>query len=134
MNFSELEQKINENKQLDFGDIFNKSIELFKKTWQQGLLHMLLSVAVILAVMAIIMIPMFVMGVFDPSEFESLGGEPNFAAIITMYLVLFPAIFVASALSMLLNAAFYRIVKQIDLGEPEANSFFRDVFQITIYY
>ena len=119
MNFTELEQKINENKQLDFGDIFNKSIELFKKTWQQGLLHMLLSVGLVLGVMALVLVPMFLTGIVGPSAFESLeSGEPDFMPIILMYAVLFPAIFIASIFATLLNMAFYRMIKQIDMGEP----------------
>jgi hypothetical protein len=121
MNYSEIEQKINENKSVDFGDILNKSFELFKKTWQQGLLHMLLSIAVVLGVMAIVMVPMFAMGVFDPSAFEGFeNGNPDFEGIILLYLAMFPAIFIAATFSMLLNAAFYRIVKQIDLEELES--------------
>lgn len=121
MNYSEIEQKINENKSVDFGDIFNKSFELFKKTWQQGLLHMLLSIAVVLGVMAIVMVPMFAMGIFDPSVFEGFeNGNPDFKGIILLYLAMFPAIFIAATFSMLLNAAFYRIVKQIDLEELES--------------
>jgi hypothetical protein len=121
MNYSEIEQKINGNKSVDFGDIFNKSFELFKKTWQQGLLHMLLSVGVMLCVMALIMIPMFAMGIFDPSAFESFEhGTPDFSGIIMLYLAMFPAIFVAVTFSTLLTAAFYRIVKQIDLEELES--------------
>lgn len=121
MNYSELEQKINENKSVDFGDIFNKSFELFKKTWQQGLLHMLLSVGVMLCVMALIMIPLFAMGIFDPSTFQGFeNGNPDFSGIIMMYLAMFPAIFIAVTFSTLLNAAFYRIVKQIDLEELES--------------
>lgn len=120
MNYTEIEQKINENKSVDFGDIFNKSFELFKKTWQQGLLYMLLSIGIVLCVMALIMIPLFVTGIFDPAVFESLeSGNPDFKGIIMLYLVMFPAIFVASTFSMLLNAAFYRIVKQIEIEALE---------------
>jgi len=119
MNITEFEQKVNENESLDFGDIFNKSIELFKKTWKQGVLHALLSVGLVLGVMALILVPMFLMGVIDPSVFESLeSGDPDFMPIIIMYAVMFPAIFIASIFSMLLNMAFYRIIKQIDLDEP----------------
>lgn len=121
MNYTKIEGKINENKSVDFGDILNKSFELFKKTWQQGLLHMLLSIGVVLGVMAIIMIPLFTTGLFDTSSFESLeNGTPDFSGIILLYLAMFPAIFVAAVFSMLLNAAFYRIIKQIDLEEEVA--------------
>ena len=130
MNFTELEQKINENKSIDFGDIFSKSIELFKKTWQQGLVHMLLSIGLVLGVMALVFVPMFLTGVIDPSAFQSLeSGDPDFRGIIIFYIILFPVIFIASIFSMLLNMAFYRIIKQIDLGEPASNVSFGMFFK-----
>jgi len=130
MNFNELEQKINENKPLDFGDIFNKSIELFKKTWQQGLLQTLLSVGLVLGVMALMFVPMFLMGVVDPSAFESLeSSNPDFMPIIMIYVIMFPAIFVASVFATLLNMAFYRMIKQIDLGEPASSVSFGMFFK-----
>jgi len=130
MNFTELEQKINENKSLDFGDIFSKSIELFKKTWRQGLLHALLSVALVLGVMTLFFVPMFLMGVVDPSAFESLeSGSPDFMPIIMIYVIMFPAIFIASIFSMLLNMAFYRMIKQIDLGDPASSVSFGMFFK-----
>ncbi|MGB0896075.1 MAG: hypothetical protein ACPGU9_08170 [Flavobacteriaceae bacterium] len=130
MNYTELEQKITENRSVDFGDIFNKSFELFKKTWQQGLLHMLLSIGVALAVMAIVFVPLFVVGVVDASAFESLeSGDPDFSGIIMLYLVMFPAIFITVTFSTLINAAFYRIVKQIDLGESMSSASFGMFFK-----
>jgi len=130
MNFTELEQKINENKQLDFGDIFSKSIELFKKTWKQGLLHALLSVGLVIGVMALVFVPMFLTGIIDPSVFESLeSGDPDFMPIIIMYAVMFPVIFFASILATLLNMAFYRMIKQIDLGEPASSVSFGMFFK-----
>ena len=35
-------EKISQAKALDFGDIFNKSIELFKKSWLYGFLFQLI--------------------------------------------------------------------------------------------
>jgi len=130
MNFTELEQKINENKSLDFGDIFSKSIELFKKTWQQGLLHALLTIGLVLGVMALVLVPLFMVGVFDSSAFQSIeSGQPDFMAIAMVYLVMFPAIFIASIFSTLLNMAFYRMIKQIDLGEPASSVSFGMFFK-----
>ena len=130
MNFTELEQKINKNKSLDFGDIFSKSIELFKKTWRQGLLHALLTIGLVLGGMALVLVPLFIVGVFDPSAFQSIeSGQPDFMAIAMVYLVMLPAIFIASVFSMLLNAAFYRIIKQIDLGEAASSVSFGMFFK-----
>lgn len=46
-------EKIENARDLDFGTIFGESIELFKKTWLQGFLLVLLTMA--------IMIPLFFM-------------------------------------------------------------------------
>ena len=43
-----LSEKINRAKALDFGDLFSKSIELFKKVWVQGLVMLLLTVAIMI--------------------------------------------------------------------------------------
>lgn len=122
MNFTELEQRINENRNIDFGDIFNKSIELFKKTWRKGLVHAILTIGLVLGIMVLILVPMFLMGGIDPSAFESLGSDdPNFMPIIIFYAVMFPVIFIASILTTLLNMAFYRMIKQIDMGESASS-------------
>lgn len=122
MQYSELERKIEENKQIDFGQILSKSFELFKKTWQKGLIHLLLSMLLVFGVMVVMMIPMVLLGVFDPSVFQDRNPEPEkiLMMYLTMYLTMLPAIFVASAFSMLINAAFFRIIKQIDLGSKES--------------
>lgn len=118
MNYSELENKIDLNKSIDFGDILSKSLELFKKTWKQGLLHMLLSILVVVVVMVLIMIPLGAIGLFDPTQFQQ--SEPSPLFILTMMITMFPAIFLAVTVSMLLNAAFFRMIKHIDLEESGA--------------
>ena len=48
MDFIEIEKKIEANKALDFGTIFNKSIELFKKSWMHGLSVQLVTFVIII--------------------------------------------------------------------------------------
>ncbi len=43
MNFTAIARKIEESDSLDFGSIFSKSIELFKKVWVQGFIVVLLT-------------------------------------------------------------------------------------------
>lgn len=124
MQYSELERRIEGNKSIDFGNILSKSIELFKKTWQQGLVHMLLSFALVFGVMIVVMIPFVLLGVFDPSVFQDRNPDPEKIVLmyVTMYLTMLPAIFVASAFTMLINAAFFRMIKQFDTGLEESRA------------
>lgn len=48
MNLTQLQSKINNAKDLDFGTIFNQSMELFKKVWVQGLLTLIISGAMMI--------------------------------------------------------------------------------------
>ena len=105
MTFSQLEQRINNNKEIDFGDIFSKSFELFKKTWTKGLVLILLSLVVGICVAAVALLPMFFLGLFDPYQFQH--EEPSILMMITMLVTMLPAIFLASAFTMLINAAFF---------------------------
>jgi hypothetical protein len=134
MNYTALEQKINENKPLDFGDILSKSIELFKKTWKQGVLHALLSVGLVMCVVLLVLIPMYMTGVFNPEVFDSLNSsQPDYRAIVMMYLILFPAVFIASIFVSLINMAFYNIIKQIDLEEEVSLASFGMFFKAKFF-
>ncbi len=119
MNYPELDQKIKENVSLDFGDILSKSIELFKKTWLKGFQHLLWTFLVFIIIMMLIMLPLVLIGVFDSYQFDS--NEPSPLIILSLFLTMLPAIFLASTFVMLLNAAFFRIIKQIDLNEPASS-------------
>jgi len=112
--------KISKAKELDFGTIFNASIELFKKTWIQGLLLQLFTVVIMLPLIIILYIPLFT---FAFAQMESGYGATNmysdfFAGASIIYLLfVFVGIFVLGAVSVALNAAFNRIMKMIDHNE-----------------
>lgn len=38
MEFLDIKNKIDASNSADFGNVFNRSVELFKKTWSQGFL------------------------------------------------------------------------------------------------
>jgi hypothetical protein len=119
--------KINNAKALDFGTIFSAAIELFKKTWIQGFLLQLFTVIVMLPLIIILYIPLFT---FAFAQMESgYGGNVYsdfFAGASILYLLfVFVGMFVLGAVSVALNAAFYRIMKMIDHNEPvETADFF----------
>lgn len=114
MNFFELQNTIDKNKPIEFGDIFDKSIELFKKSWQQGLIFILIAIAIMVPVFLLMFLPLTFAGFIDATVFH----EPNagILSMMTMFIIFIPAMFLISAIFMLLNAGFFRILKEIDMG------------------
>lgn len=117
---SSLQEKIDNAKELDFGDILSKTFDLFKKTWLQGFILVLL--------VMIIMIPFFI-AVFKPmyssilEQAQSGNYDPNDGSAFIQnqpdsfrYMIL-GLTFAISFISTGLMAGFYRIVKRIDFEE-----------------
>ncbi|WP_111682000.1 hypothetical protein [Winogradskyella tangerina] len=136
MHISEIQSRIQNAKHLDFGIIFNDSIELFKKVWVQGLVTVLLRTVLIIPFAMIVYIPLFFLGLFDmyPSGYggyDSYGYydsyyEPDvsplfFLVMIPMYLFFIAGI---STISFGLQAAFYRICKMKDFNEVGREDYF----------
>jgi len=112
-------EKISQAKALDFGDIFNKSIELFKKSWLYGFLFQLIVLIITLPFIIVLYVP-FVMslvaqsksGHVDPDTFGAL-----FAGFTGLYLAFFIlGILAVTVFQLALQAGFFRIVKNIDFG------------------
>jgi len=127
MNFTELEQKINENKLLDFGDVFSKSIELFKKVWLQGLIQYILTGVLMIPIvlmfyipMVIVMIPLgFMNG--DIESFEELSLGLGIVAGVGVFVLYVIAIVLMFSVQLIMRAAFYKICKDKD-ANPNASS------------
>lgn len=124
---STLFEKINNAPALDFGTIFSESIELFKKTWVQGLLLQIMVMVIMLPLIIVLYIPLIGMvitqqqsGYSDPDAFN------NFLAGMSLLYILFVivGIFVLSAVSVAINAAFFRIMKKLDYNEAVTTSDF----------
>ena len=116
-------EKVERAKHLDFGDIFSKSIELFKKVWVQGLVVLLLTMLLMLPFYIIMYVPLIAMGVLDPESMQQ-GGQPNMAMLIPFYLVMIVFMFFAMAIGLGLKAAFYRICKTKDFNEVTSDDYF----------
>ncbi|MCB4807811.1 hypothetical protein LG651_06070 [Tamlana sp. 62-3] len=115
-----ISKHIKEARLLDFGDIFNKSIELFKKTWVQGLLLQVFSLIVMLPIILMFYVPFIGMimeqqrsGYADPEAMDNFFGSMSVLYIIVVGL----GVIVLGVITTALNAAFYRIMKKIDYGE-----------------
>ena len=79
MNLENLTQHIKNKPDLDFGTIFSRSIELFKKVWLQGVIILLLTFVVILPFYIIMYIPMIAMGITDPEALRQNELPPMVA-------------------------------------------------------
>ncbi|WP_025663348.1 hypothetical protein [Aquimarina megaterium] len=125
-------EKIENSKAIDFGDIFNKSIELFKKVWLQGFVHLLITILVMLPLFFVMYIPIIALAGISGFEnsYESYGdygypGEELSVGLMFLFIVLVLIMsMIASALQFGITAHFYRVCKQVDLGLPETSSYF----------
>jgi len=127
-NFSSISKKIENAKALDFGDIINRSFELFKKGWIQGFLLILTTIIIMLPVAYNLYSP--IIGEMM-RQIRSGNSNPDmliiqmmFAQELFMYKVL-AVNFFAAFISTILVAGFYRIIKKIDFGEAQS---FSDLF------
>lgn len=125
MIFSELQLKIQKDKQLDFGAIFNQSIELFKKVWVQGLVMLLLTIVLMIPFYILMYVPMIAMGLFNPERMgQGMAPEEVFAFMIPFYLLMIVFSFFAVIIGFGMKAGFYRICKTKDFNEATSDDYF----------
>lgn len=123
MLFEEIQSKIANARELDFGTIFNQSIELFKKVWLQGLLTLIITFAMMIPFYIIMYLPMIAMGVIDPQSFEP-GRDPNVLILLPFFLFMIVFMFFAMFISFSMQAAFFRICRQKDLNLVGSDDYF----------
>lgn len=128
MNKNFLIEKIENAKQLSFGDIFNESIELFKKVWMQGFVKTLLQAALGVVITLLSYIPIFMILGFFGVTVGVMGEEAAPVAALPMIVLLFIAliliIIVTGVVPVALTAGFYRICKNKDLNEATSDDYF----------
>lgn len=119
-------EKINSAKSLDFGNIFSDSIELFKKTWLQGFLLQLFTLLVMLPLIIVLYIPLIAAIIAQQeSGYANESFESFIAGISVLYIVFILAgVLVLGAISVGLNAGFYRIMRKLDNNEVTTTSDF----------
>ena len=123
MLLAEIQLKIQNAKQLDFGNIFNESIELFKKVWVQGLITVLLSLGLSIPFIFVVTIPLSFFGAIgenNPSMVDNLG----FVMLLVVVLVCFVLVVGMTVVLLGLKAAFYRIIFQYDMNVSAKDDYF----------
>lgn len=115
-----LQEKIDNAKTLDFGDILSRTFDLFKKTWLNGFVFVLMLLVMISPFIIALYVPMFgsIMeqaqsGDYDPNDASSfIRNQPD-----SFRYMLLGYTFIISLISTGLVAGFYRVVKRIDFDE-----------------
>ncbi len=128
MNKNFLLEKIENARELSFGDIFNESIELFKKVWLQGFIKTLLEAVVGFIVTLIAYIPVFMILGFFGVTMGIMGERAAPAIALPMVLLLIVAmigvIIMVGVVPVALSASFYRICKMKDFNEVSSDDYF----------
>ena len=125
MTYSEIIKRIERNSKLDFGDIFSKSIELFKKVWRQGTVLMIL---VFLSQILIKFIFSFT-GINESIKLKLLAVQEEgdmhqqLMYLGDYFMQIIISLFILGFFLMLLDVGFYGVVKAKDLGEKNKGLF-----------
>jgi hypothetical protein len=111
--------KVQGSNELDFGDIFSKSIDLFKKTWAQGFLNLLFTFIFILPIIILIYAPIIAFAMNQQQQYNSEYSPQEFPIemIFTTIGVAIIGGLVLGAFIFALKAGFYNVIKKIDEGK-----------------
>lgn len=123
MRISEIQHNIENARALDFGKIFNDSIELFKKVWLQGLLMILIMFGFMIPFAFIVWLPLLIFGIadgFDPDGYNGLAPIAMLFVIVAYVLFAFAMI----VISFGLKAGLYRIMRQKEIHSQASDDYF----------
>lgn len=120
--FENLERKIEQSHNLEFGNIFDQVIELFKKIYLKGFLILLITVVFAVAINVIFTL----IGLTPQSDILTkafdLDSFYKFWSLNIIYSI--PQTILITTISTAFVAAFYKICKQTVLEEPLEDDYF----------
>ncbi len=128
-------KKIENSKAPDFGDIFNKSFEMYKKVFTQGLIHVLVSLVVVIPFILVVYIPLMpfymdaLSGGYDP--YYSNSPFDQYSPIILIVWILFILVlsFIMQAVNYSIYGNFMKVLKNEDLGITEDTGGYFAIFK-----
>ena len=125
--FNIISKKIAEAPKIDFGGLFNESVQVFKKVWLQGFILQLLSIGISIPLMFLNFSMFQDVGIDSNSQYSIQNILTDDAitqhgsALIIYYLVTI----IVGIISSLLSFGFFRIIGQMDKGQDfEFSEFF----------
>ena len=104
--FDTISKKISEAQSIDFGDLFNESVAVFKKVWLQGFLLQLITIALSL--------PLLFFNFINFSDFSNNSVPLQFGTAAVFY---YGLSIVLAIVSSFLTFGFFRVIRQMDKGE-----------------
>ena len=104
--FDTISKKISEASSIDFGDLFNESVAVFKKVWLQGFLLQLITIALSL--------PLLFFNFINFSDFSNNSVPLQFGTAAVFY---YGLSIVLAIVSSFLTFGFFRVIRQMDKGE-----------------
>ncbi|MEZ4795663.1 MAG: hypothetical protein R2785_00715 [Flavobacteriaceae bacterium] len=121
MNYSEIQSKIQNAPYLDFGNILDHCIKMFKEVWLKGFLFVIL-----IAVVGVALTLLFsTLGLGpDPYVLDLEEGFNFYSYYTSNAFYSLPQSILIGSLSIGLLAGFYRIVKQVDLNQMQKDDLF----------
>lgn len=123
-----LMERIENSKNVDFGDILSKSFELFKKTWVDALMHALITFLVIIPFMIIVYVPLFPLyaGMLNdgggPADINSIVQGASAAMLFIWVMVIFLLSFLIQPFILSIVGNFLKVCKNKDLNEAGTSS------------
>lgn len=123
-------KRIETSNKPNFGDILSKSIELFKKAWEQALYHCLITIAAVFPIVVAIYIP-YIIFIFSMTGYRAFNFSnglgyndhpeitPYIPFVILYVLVAFVLLIIVQAISYGIIAHFFKVLKKIDTGSTE---------------
>jgi len=124
MNKLQLLQKIENANSPDFGNILSTSFDLFKKTWIDGFLHLVITALAAIPLLLVIyipLIPVFIEAAQSGATPENF--QPNLdypiLAIVGYAIAVFLAIILTQVLSIGITAHFFKVCKNKDFNSQE---------------
>ncbi|WP_108867426.1 hypothetical protein [Aquimarina aquimarini] len=130
-------ERIDNSKPLDFGGIFSKSIELFKKVWVQGFIHVIIPLAIMLAMFVIMYLVVFVggfgivgfTGIFAENMDVDFDEDLVVGIVAVIYMILFAllmlvVLIIPVSMTFAFTAHFFVVCRQSDMEMAEKTDYF----------
>lgn len=119
MTYDQLITRISAARVPDLGDVLTNAFELFKKSWLQGFLYVILSFILVMPALLIVYIPIVGAAISDAQGFDPYEtfGDMAWVPMLPLFLLFFVVMIFAQAIVMAMQAGLYRSFESAERGE-----------------
>lgn len=117
MLFQKIQEKIHKSHPVDFGTVFNQSIDLFKQTWTQGLIMFIILFVLIFGIQFLLAMPLI--AVVTSSKYMDTSSIDSYHFLLGLLFIVFVFFFFAAIITIAngLLGGLYNIYKKADHNE-----------------